>query len=105
MTALGLFTHLQTSGFTLLADGSTLLITPASKLSSDDRAQIKQYKPEFLRLLTPKLCERCAAPMTHIEAGYFSCPECHYQCVEAKSGFWYTLPMLVEENEERANDE
>jgi hypothetical protein len=57
------------------------------------------------RILTPKPCRHCSTPMTRVEAGYFSCPECHYQCVEAKSGFWYNVPMLIEANEERANDE
>lgn len=35
-----------------------------------------------------KTCQRCAAPMLHIEAGYFSCPNCFYQVVEANSGFF-----------------
>lgn len=37
-----------------------------------------------------KPCQRCDASMQHVEAGYFSCPACHFQAVEAKSGFWVT---------------
>jgi hypothetical protein len=43
----------------------------------------KPTKPDEL-----KTCERCGVAMACIELGYYSCPACHYQVVEARSGFW-----------------
>ena len=78
MSAPLLLQNLQASGFTLLADGPTLFITPASKLSSDDRAQIKQHKPELLRLLAEITCNDCSQPL-HSSGPYHSwCQAGHY---------------------------
>lgn len=100
MTAMSILCHLQASGFTLLATGQQLAVTPASKLTEAERALVARHKEKLLALLAPKPCAQCATPMTHIEAGYYSCPACHYQIVEAKSGYFHKPAETQPEGEQ-----
>ncbi len=90
MSASALMEMLSASDIRLSVTGERLKVdAPVDVLTEQHRALLRQHKAELLRLLTPKPCAQCGAPMEHVEAGYFSCPACHSQVVEARSGFFY----------------
>ncbi len=70
------------------------LVTP----SDSDQALLRNHKPNSLNLIAEMICKHCGTQMQPIEAGYFSCPGCHYQLVEPRSGFWHKngvqLPLV-----------
>lgn len=89
MTPARLIETLSASGGHLSVSQGTLKIdAPAGVLTAELKHHLVTYKPELLRLLTQKTCEKCATPMLAIEPGYHSCPACFFQLVEAHSGFW-----------------
>lgn len=91
MTGKALLDSLTAIGVRLIPVNGFLEIEADEEVLADDLlARIRTHKVELLALLTPKPCKRCSTPMTKIEAGYFSCPACFFQLVEAKSGFWVT---------------
>ena len=90
MTAKTLLSDLRANGFSLSVSDGKLHVKPSANLTEQQRADIRAHKAELLTLLTPKLCERCSTPMQRLELGYHTCPNCHYQIVERKSGFWVT---------------
>lgn len=91
MTVHEFLNHLSASGIRLsVTDGKLKVDAPAGVLTNQQRAMIRERKAELITLLTPKLCERCNTAMALVEVGYYSCPSCYFQIVEAKSGFWVT---------------
>lgn len=86
MTALALWEEIKTRGLHLELDGGAVFVEGDEEaLTPDLLTELRAHKEELVGLL---FCRHCAAPMEHVEAGYFSCPACHCQVVEARSGFW-----------------
>jgi TubC N-terminal docking domain len=110
MVAEVFITQLLESNFSLSVEGDCLKISPASRLTNEQRAAIKIHKSTIVAFLEaakqaaealsepPKPCERCGAKMKHVEAGYRSCPSCHFQIVEPKSGYWTTTRPVESAN-------
>lgn len=97
MTGKAFFTHLIQQDIAIWAlDGELEIEADEGVLTDELLTQIRERKAELLRLLTPKPCQRCNAAMENIEAGYFSCPACHFQIVERHSGFFDPKRTAVE---------
>lgn len=58
MGAQPFLSELQSSGFELFVDGDLLKITPASKLTDEQRHQIKSHKPEIIAALKSEQADR-----------------------------------------------
>lgn len=64
MRANTLIESLSTRGFTVLADGNAIKVSPSSALTDEDRQTIRAHKAELLKLLTSgHLCPGCAGEM------------------------------------------
>jgi ribosomal protein L37AE/L43A len=64
MRADTLIESLSDRGFTVLADGNTIKVSPSSALTAEDRQAIRDHKAELLELLTSgHLCPGCAREM------------------------------------------
>ncbi|MCQ8119827.1 hypothetical protein [Methylomonas rosea] len=51
MSALHFITSLQSSGFAFSANGDSLVVNPASQLSSDERDYLRKHKAEILAFI------------------------------------------------------
>ncbi|OHX37846.1 hypothetical protein BJL95_04540 [Methylomonas sp. LWB] len=51
MSVLHFVTSLQSSGFAFSANGDSLVVNPASQLSSEERDYIRQHKSEILAFI------------------------------------------------------
>ena len=69
MGARELLHDLTGAGFSLVADGDKLVIRPASKLTDELRAAVRQAKPELMDLLTerPYRLSRAEGDAAHAE--------------------------------------
>lgn len=86
MTVLALLEEIKVRRLHLELDGGEVFVEGDEEaLTLDLLTDLRSHKDELVALL---FCRRCANPMEQIEAGYFSCPECHYQAAEARSGYW-----------------
>ena len=86
MTTLALLEEIKTRRLHLELDGGNVFIEGDEDILTPDLlTELRAHKAELVALL---FCRHCASPMQQIEAGYFSCPQCHYQMVEPRSGYW-----------------
>lgn len=53
MYAAELLALLSSSGFTVRLDGGKLLVSPASRLTDDERAALREHRERLLDLLDP----------------------------------------------------
>lgn len=60
MGAADLLERVRSAGFVLDVADDKLLVTPASKLTDELRAELRQSKPELLALLKPQTAQSCA---------------------------------------------
>lgn len=64
MSARDLLEHLVSTGFTVVADGDRLTVSPASKLTDDLRAALRTAKPDLLTVLAERAPTEPAQPRT-----------------------------------------
>lgn len=65
MSVLHFVTSLQSSGFTFAAQGDSLVINPASQLSSEERDYIRQHKSEILAFIAGKSHQQSGGEYPH----------------------------------------
>lgn len=62
MQAMELFTELNRRGLQLRAEGDLLIVKPGGALTDELRAEIRQHKPDLLRMVSPVgqcFCDDC----------------------------------------------
>jgi hypothetical protein len=97
---LELLNDFSTRGIQLWNEAGKLKFkTTQGRLADSDRELLRAHKAELLRYLAQKPCKQCGARMLHVEAGYYSCPNCFCQTVEAKSGYWATSSQSQTSND------
>jgi hypothetical protein len=103
MTASTLIQSLSSRGFSVLADGDAIKVSPASALTDDERQAIRERKAELLTLLQSEPADD-ENPETHDSALVFEADGrelitelhavgCHFMTVEGKPRLYYPPDM------------